>query len=127
MMASESSTAPAFVDETISVGGQKVAARRFVEADVGMSFPSKSLDAQLFAKPWPEAWPFPPQAFARQDESDDADFYSTPRFVYHIDEGAVRALTNYYKQSIEANSTILDICSSWVSHYPAAFPERRRL
>lgn len=122
MMASGSSTA-SFVDDTISVGGQQVSARRFIEADVGMSFPSKSLDAQLFAKPWPEAWPFPPQAFARQDESDDADFYGTPRFVYHVDEGAVRALTHYYKQSIAPGSAILDICSSWVSHYPSDFSE----
>jgi len=88
-----------------------------------MSFPSKSLDAQLFSKPWPEEWPFPPQAFRRQYESDDADFYSTPRFVYHVDEGAVRALTNYYKGAVAAGSDVLDICSSWVSHYPASFPE----
>ena len=51
------------------------------------------------------------------------DFYSTPRFCYHIDEGAVRALTNYYKESIKEGSSILDICSSWVSHYPEDFPK----
>ena len=45
-----------------------------------------------------------------------------PRFVYHIDEGSVSALTNYYKQSIQPSSAILDICSSWVSHYPTTFP-----
>jgi len=111
------------VEETINVGGQKIDATRFVEADVGMTFHKKSLDEHLFAKPWPPEWPFPPEAFARQDESDDADFYSTPRLVYHIDEGAVRALTNYYKDNIPADSAILDICSSWVSHYPADFPE----
>lgn len=33
----------------------------------------------------------PPQAFRRQDESDDNDFYATPRLVYHIDEGACGA------------------------------------
>ena len=33
------------------------------------------------------------------NEQDDGDFYSTPRLVYHIDEGAVRSLTNYYKES----------------------------
>ena len=35
----------------------------------------------------------------------------------------MRALTNYYKENIAAGSSVLDICSSWVSHYPADFPE----
>lgn len=29
----------------------------------------------------------------RYDESDDSVFYDTPRFVYHIDEAAVKSLT----------------------------------
>ena len=36
---------------------------------------------------------------------------------------AVSALTNYYKTSISPGSSILDIASSWVSHYPLNFPE----
>ena len=47
-----------------------------------------------------------------------------PRLCYHIDEGAVRALTNYYKLNIEKGSDILDICSSWVSHFPEDFPSK---
>jgi hypothetical protein len=42
---------------------------------------------------WPEQWPFRAEDFLRYDEADDAAFYSAPRFVYHIDEGAVAALT----------------------------------
>lgn len=42
--------------------------------------------------------------------------------MYHIDEGAVRALTNYYREAIPQGSSVLDICSSWVSHYPQDFP-----
>ena len=45
-------------------------------------------------------------------------FYGQPRLVYHIDDGAVNALSNYYKSTIKPNTKILDICSSWVSHYP---------
>ena len=30
---------------------------------------------------------------------------------------------NYYKENIAAGSAILDICSSWVSHYPDDFPQ----
>jgi hypothetical protein len=42
---------------------------------------------------WPEKWPFRPEDFLRYDESDDSVFYDSPRFVYHIDDGAVKALT----------------------------------
>jgi hypothetical protein len=34
--------------------------------------------------------------------------------VYHIDGGAVAALTHYYAETIPPKSDILDICSSWV-------------
>jgi len=43
--------------------------------------------------------------------------------VYHIDEPAVAALTQYYRKNIRKGSNILDICSSWVSHYPLEFPD----
>lgn len=97
---------------------------RIAEADVGMTFKRVELTDKLFAQDWPAEYPFPPSAFARQDESDDGDFYASPRFVYHIDEGAVRSLTDYYKATIKDGSAILDICSSWVSHYPDDFPKR---
>ena len=110
--------ADSFVDDEVEMMGQKVVARRFVEAEVGMTFPKKPLHDELFAREWPQKYPFPPEAFKRQDEQDDSDFYSTPRLVYHIDEGAVRSLTNYYKENIAAGSSVLDICSSWVPHLP---------
>ena len=113
------------MDEIVEVDGQQVPTSRFVDADVGMEFPKQELSEQLYGAqgPWPVEYPFPPEAFRRQDETDDGDFYSTPRLCYHIDEGAVRSITNYYRENIEPGSAILDICSSWVSHYPADFPE----
>lgn len=62
---------------------------------------------------------FPPGAFARIDESDDAQFYAPPRLVTHIDEGAIAALGAFYGQVIEPGGTVLDLMSSWVSHLPA--------
>jgi len=73
---------------------------------------------------WPDEWPFSESDFKRMDETDDEIFYDTPRLVYHIDEGAVAALTEYYAKTIKPKSDILDICSSWVSHYPKDFTER---
>ena len=38
--------------------------------------------------------------------------------MYHIDDGAVNALSKYYKEVFFDGATVLDICSSWVSHFP---------
>lgn len=67
---------------------------------------------------WPPEWPFSDEDFARQDESNDSLFYESPRLVYHIDDYAVTALTDYYETQLKENADVLDICSSWVSHYP---------
>lgn len=67
---------------------------------------------------WPDKWPFSPQDFGRQDESLDVNFYDQPRLLYHIDDAAVNALTEYYKTVIPDGADVLDIASSWVSHYP---------
>ena len=60
----------------------------------------------------------PPEAFAKQDMGDDFAFYVPPRFVTHIDEAAVAALTNHYRHLVLAGGVVLDLMSSWVSHLP---------
>jgi SAM-dependent methyltransferase len=52
------------------------------------------------------------------DESDDALFYDSPRFVTHVDESFIQQLTDLYRQRLAPNSRILDLMSSWVSHLP---------
>eukprot|EP00956_Cyclotella_meneghiniana_P004881 scaffold6031_cov72-Cyclotella_meneghiniana.AAC.10 len=52
---------------------------------------------------------------------DDGIFYEQPRLVYHIDDAAVGALTKYYSEHLKDGEDVLDICSSWVSHYPKDF------
>jgi len=45
-------------------------------------------------------------------------FYDAPRFVTHIDDPAIAALTKYYSKVFPPSNTpgvsILDMCSSWV-------------
>ena len=60
----------------------------------------------------------PPEAFLKQDPSDDADFYAPARLVTHIDEPATQALTSHYRAHLQNRSIILDLMSSWVSHLP---------
>jgi SAM-dependent methyltransferase len=69
--------------------------------------------------------PFPGHFFLRQDESSDALFYSEPRFVTHIDDATIAALTDLYRALIPAGADVLDLMSSWVSHLPADVPYAR--
>lgn len=77
-------------------------------------------------RPSPDLLKTPPNAsdFIRQDESPDTSFYSTPRFVTHIDDGAIAALRTYFGANLPQRASgakpprILDFCSSWISHYP---------
>jgi len=54
----------------------------------------------------------------RVDETDDAIFYSIPRFVKHIDPTACNALTDYFRVNLRPQSDILDLMSSYASHLP---------
>lgn len=63
-------------------------------------------------------WPYQPSDFLRQDSSPDSGFYSTPRFVTHIDGPAISSLQTYYASHLPTTGRILDFCSSWISHFP---------
>ncbi len=60
----------------------------------------------------------PPRAFAKADPSPDAAFYAEPRFVTHIDDGAIAAVTGLYRELFPPGGVVLDLMSSWVSHLP---------
>ena len=52
------------------------------------------------------------------DESNDEEFYSEPKFVYHLDSNFRQYLSQVYKDEIDENSTVLDLMSSWDSYLP---------
>jgi SAM-dependent methyltransferase len=60
----------------------------------------------------------PPRAFAKADPSPDAQFYDQPRFVTHIDDAAVAAVTRLYRDLFPPGGVMLDLMGSWVSHLP---------
>ena len=60
----------------------------------------------------------PPQAFVRIDESADEEFYREPRLVTHIDDQAIAAVVQLYRQTLPIGGAILDLMSSWISHLP---------
>ncbi|MSQ23968.1 MAG: methyltransferase domain-containing protein [Chloroflexi bacterium] len=61
----------------------------------------------------------PADGFRRYDESPDAHFYVQPRFVTHIDDPAIAAVSEIYRERLPGDGAILDLMSSWVSHLPA--------
>jgi SAM-dependent methyltransferase len=67
----------------------------------------------------------PEEAFRRVDERPDEEFYRTPRIVTHIDDGAIAAVTQLYRELFPAQGVILDLMSSWVSHLPPEVEYRR--
>ena len=60
----------------------------------------------------------PQSAFDKADRSPDASFYGQPRFVLHIDDGAVARVTRLYAELLPEGGDVLDLMSSWVSHLP---------
>jgi SAM-dependent methyltransferase len=67
----------------------------------------------------------PAGAFRRYDETPDEEFYDVPRLVTHIDDGAIRAVTQLYREHFPPGGAILDLMSSWVSHLPPEVEYRR--
>jgi SAM-dependent methyltransferase len=93
----------------------RIARFRYPISNVKMS----SMISKVLENPnWPKKWPYTEQDFKRMDETDDGLFYSEPRLVYHIDEPCRKALTQYFSEVFEPNHDVLDLCSSWVCHYP---------
>lgn len=92
--------------------------RMRMSSDSSSARSSTAYERVLENPKWPPEDPLSAKDFERQDESDDAVFYAQARLVYHIDDFAVAALTKYYSENLEDGTDVLDICSSWVSHYP---------
>ena len=65
-------------------------------------------------------------AFARQDENDDAEFYEVDRLVPHLDSLALATVEKLIGALItEESPAILDLMASWDSHLPAVLRPAR--
>ena len=63
--------------------------------------------------------PFPPGFFDRADTGADDAFYRVPRIVTHIDDDAIAAVGALYEE-LGLYGDVLDLMSSWVSHFTVA-------
>ena len=51
-------------------------------------------------------WPYGPNDFRRYDEQTDDVFYSNPRFVRHIDSGAIASITTHYAATLREGDDV---------------------
>jgi SAM-dependent methyltransferase len=65
---------------------------------------------------------FPPGFFDRADPAPDSAFYAPARLVTHIDDGAIAAVGALYTE-LGLVGEVLDLMSSWISHFER--PPRR--
>lgn len=67
----------------------------------------------------------PSAMFRRVDEGADSEFYAEPRFVAHIDQATIDALSGFYRAFLPRGCDVLDLMSSWISHLPEDVDYRR--
>jgi len=70
--------------------------------------------------PYPERYAaFGPGFFNRFDDAADTGFYTQPRLVTHIDDRAIDAVGAVYGE-LGLEGRVLDLMSSWISHFHQA-------
>lgn len=52
-------------------------------------------------------------------------FYANPRLVVHIDDEAIVTVSRIFQSYVPAGSTVLDLMSSWRSHWPQGHPKEK--
>jgi len=75
-------------------------------------------------------WPYTDDDFKRFDESPDTVMYEAPRFVNHLDDLSLSRLTGAYRaffMAAKPGFSVLDMCSSWVSHFPGELLDGARV
>ena len=80
--------------------------------------PPSSKTSLLLNHTFPTSFPYTLEDFRRDDEESDDIFYDSPRFVHHISAPARASLELYFRELFEGGESVLDVCSSWVSHLP---------
>ena len=68
---------------------------------------------------------FQPDDFTRLDNSPDPLFYVEPRKVVHLDAAACAAVADFLRDAVPPGAAVLDLLSSWRSHWPPELPKRR--
>lgn len=74
---------------------------------------------------WPDRFPYSERDLTPLDAGGDELFYIVPRFVQHAAVEARNELEKFYSAVLPSGGDVLDLCSSWTSHYPSDYRARR--
>jgi SAM-dependent methyltransferase len=76
---------------------------------------------------WPAQFPYSAADLQPADNSRDELFYLIPRFLHHAAPEARKELATFYAAVLPpaGQGAVLDLCSSWTSHYPEGYRARR--
>ena len=75
---------------------------------------------------WPKSFPYPDADLKPMMAGNDGLFYLVPKFVQHAGDECRDSLTRFYEAALPAqDGDVLDLCSSWTSHYPLGWKGRR--
>ena len=91
------------------------------EPGLGLKIPARNRDFQRCDT----SISYPEESFQREDDSDDRLFYTNPRLVVHIDDEAIATVSRVFQSFVPVGSTVLDLMSSWRSHWPQGHPKER--
>jgi len=81
--------------------------------------------SRALAEGWPATFPYSTADLTPQQPGNDGLFYLLPKFVHHAGEECRACLTDFYAEVLPDNGEVLDLCSSWTSHYPEGFKAQR--
>lgn len=72
---------------------------------------------------FPTTFPYSQFDLTPEDSSNDQLFYIIPKFMHHAGDECRAALTEYYDCVLPRNKdqSVLDLCSSFTSHYPTSW------
>ena len=92
-------------------------------ASAKLSPASRALDQMK----WPDEFPFGPSDLKPMMAGNDGMFYLLPKFVQHAGDECRASLTAFYGTVLPPAGTgdVLDLCSSWTSHFPKGYKSER--
>ena len=99
-------------------------ALRVVGVEVPHARPSPAASA-LEGMLWPAEFPYDAGDLTPDWSGKDQLFYLYPKFVQHAGAECRAGLTDFYKCVLPKDGDVLDLCSSFTSHYPADWKARR--
>jgi len=82
---------------------------------------SRALDGYDF----PADFPYTKEDLTPDWAGSDGLFYTMPKFAHHAGEECRSSLTAFYACALPPGGDVLDLCSSFTSHYPSDFKPRR--